>query len=78
MGGKGLTRTVPISLYELVAFIGNVVPFNFRPPQKLQSHKFLANFRPEAHEGGEEESEGGHHIQITDFDHLILYLLKEI
>ncbi|CAF1185550.1 unnamed protein product [Adineta steineri] len=57
-----LARTIPISSYQLRAFMDNVVPFNFRPPQKLHSRKVLANFQPEQHEsGGEEEGEGGHH-----------------
>lgn len=60
-----LARPISISEYQLRALTGNVVPFNFRPPQKLYSRHVLANFRPEAHEGGEEEGEGegggGHH-----------------
>ncbi len=57
-----LDRTVPISSYQIRALSGNVVPFNFRPPQKLHSRKVLANFRPERHEGGEEEEgEGASH-----------------
>lgn len=58
-----LTRTVPISSYQLRVLTGNKVPFNFRPPQKLYLRQVLANFRPEPHEGGDEEGEGegGHH-----------------
>lgn len=57
-----LKKTVPISSYQLRALAGNTVPYNFRPPQKLQSRKVLANFQPEPTEGEEaEEAEGGHH-----------------
>jgi carbonic anhydrase len=42
-----LERLVPISSYQLEVFIGNSIPFNFRPPQKLHSRTVLANFRPE-------------------------------
>ena len=57
-----LTRTVPISSYQLRALSNNMVPFNFRPPQRLHTRRVIANFRPEPHEGGEEEEgAGGHH-----------------
>lgn len=61
-----LSRTVPISTYQLRAFTNNMVPFNFRPTQKLHTRKVLANFRPDPHEGGEEEeSEGAHHSSVS-------------
>jgi len=62
-----LTRTVPISSYQLRVLTGNMVPFNFRPPQKLHTRKVLANFRPEAHEGGEEEEGEGDHNSSAAF-----------
>jgi len=65
-----LTRTVPISSYQLRAFVGNAVPFNFRPPQKLHSRKVLANFHPEPHEGGEEEEGAGAHHSSAAFDRI--------
>jgi hypothetical protein len=67
-----LKRTVPISAYQLRALTGNMVPFNFRPPQKLYSRKVIANFQPEQHEGaGEEEGEGSHHSSASS-DHIKL------
>ncbi|CAF3472892.1 unnamed protein product [Rotaria socialis] len=61
-----LARTIPISAYQLRAFESNIIPFNFRPTQKLHTRKVLANFRPDTHEGGEEgESEGGHHSSAS-------------
>jgi carbonic anhydrase len=50
-----LAKTVPISAGQLEVFIGNSVPFNFRPTQKLHARKILANFRPEPHEVSEDE-----------------------
>jgi len=78
-----LTRTVPISSYQLRVLTNNIIPFNFRPPQKLYSRKVYANFRPELHEGGgEEEGDegegGGHHssasLVSTKSTHLFLSL----
>jgi carbonic anhydrase len=62
-----LTRTVPMSSYQVRALFNNIIPFNFRPPQKLHSRKVLANFRPEPHEGGEEGEigEGAHHSSAS-------------
>jgi carbonic anhydrase len=60
-----LSRTVPISSYQLKALVGNMVPFNFRPTQKLHSRKVVANFHPEPHDGGEEGGEGAHHSSAS-------------
>jgi carbonic anhydrase len=74
-----LSRTIPISTYQLRVFTGNTVPFNFRPTQKLHTRKVLANFRPEPHEGGEEEEgEDAHHASASSNDIklvLVLFLL---
>ena len=59
-----LERCVRISAYQLEVFVGNSVPFNFRPPQKLHSRTISANFHPEPH--GDSEDESTHHSSACD------------
>lgn len=67
-----LSRTVSISSYQLRVLMNNVVPFNFRPPQKLHSRKVLANFRPELNEGAEEGEEQDGHYSLASFNHITI------
>jgi carbonic anhydrase len=62
-----LARFVPISPYQLEVFVGNSVPFNFRPPQKLYSRIISANFRPESREDEQTHHSSACNKQISTF-----------
>jgi hypothetical protein len=73
-----LSRTVAISPRQMEVFIGNSVPFNFRPPQKLHSRKVWANFRPEPHEGSKDEEGQPTHHSSACVKQLSIFLLPLI
>jgi carbonic anhydrase len=73
-----LARTVPISPCQLEVFVGNSVPFNFRPSQKLHSRTVSANFRPEPHPGSRDQEGGSAHHSSACIKQISLLLLSLI